>query len=320
MTDILIVSAGFILDMLFGDPSWLYHPIIAIGKLISFMENSLRRIFPKTNRGELLAGFFLAAFVPIISWGTAFFVLFIARKINIYLYYTVEIFMCFQIFAMKSLKTESMKVYEKIKANDLEGARTAVGRIVGRDTKNLDFKGITKAAVETVAENLCDGVTAPMLFIFLGGAPLGFFYKAVNTMDSMVGYKNDRYFYFGKFAARLDDIMNFIPARLSAFMIMASAFLLKMDWKNAWKVFKSDRFNHKSPNSAQTEAAAAGALRVELAGNAYYFGKLYEKPTIGKALKEIEPEDIISVNRLLYASGILFMMILSVIKMILIGL
>ncbi|WP_250228073.1 adenosylcobinamide-phosphate synthase CbiB [Anaeropeptidivorans aminofermentans] len=314
MNDILIISAGFLLDMLFGDPKWLYHPVIAIGKLISFMERGLRKLFPKDSKGELAAGFFLAVLVPLISWGTAFFILFIAKRINLYLYYGIEIFMCFQIFAMKSLKNESMNVYEKVQAKDFEGARTAVGRIVGRDTKNLDFKGITKAAVETVAENLCDGVTAPMFFIFIGGAPLGFFYKAVNTMDSMVGYKNEKYFYFGKVAARLDDVMNFIPSRLSAFMIIASAFMLNMDYKNAWKVFKKDRLNHKSPNSAQTESAAAGALRVELAGNAYYFGELYEKPTIGKALKEIEPEDIPSVNKLLYASSILFLLMLSILK------
>lgn len=314
MNDILIISAGFLLDMLFGDPPWLYHPVIAIGKLISFMERGLRKLFPKDSKGELMAGAFLAVFVPLISWGTAFFILFIAKSINRYLYYGIEIFMCFQIFAMKSLKKESMNVYEKVQAKDLEGARTAVGRIVGRDTKNLDFKGITKAAVETVAENLCDGVTAPMFFIFIGGAPLGFFYKAVNTMDSMVGYKNEKYFYFGKVAARLDDVMNFIPSRLSALMIIASAFILNMDYKNAWKVFKKDRLNHKSPNSAQTESAAAGALRVELAGNAYYFGVLYEKPTIGKALKEIEPEDIPSVNKLLYASSILFLLMLSILK------
>lgn len=198
-----------------------------------------------------------------------------------------------------------MKVYDRLKNGTIEEARYAVSMIVGRDTSELTEEGVTKAAVETVAENSSDGVIAPMLYMALGGAPLMFLYKGINTMDSMLGYKNDRYLYFGRCAAKLDDLANYIPARISGWLMVAAAFLTGMDGKNAAKIYKRDRRNHASPNSAQTEAAVAGALRVQLAGNAYYFGKLYEKPTIGDKLREVEPEDIRRANRLLYGASVL---------------
>ena len=198
-----------------------------------------------------------------------------------------------------------MKVYDRLKNGTIEEARYAVSMIVGRDTSELTEEGVTKAAVETVAENSSDGVIAPMLYMALGGAPLMFLYKGINTMDSMLGYKNDRYLYFGRCAAKLDDLANYIPARISGWLMVAAAFLTGMDGKNAAKIYKRDRRNHASPNSAQTEAAVAGALRVQLAGNAYYFGKLYEKPTIGDKLREVEPEDIRRANRLLYGASLL---------------
>jgi adenosylcobinamide-phosphate synthase len=196
-----------------------------------------------------------------------------------------------------------MKVYKALKNGDVEAARYAVSMIVGRDTERLDTEGITKAAVETVAENTSDGSVAPLIFMLAGGAIGGVFYKAINTMDSMIGYKNDRYIYFGTAAAKLDDIVNFIPARISAAAMLASAFFLRLDYKNGLKIFKRDRFNHKSPNSAQTEAVCAGVLEIRLAGDAYYFGQLVKKPTIGDGLRNIEPEDIRRACRLLYMSA-----------------
>ena len=218
-----------------------------------------------------------------------------------------------------------MKVYHAFEKQDTEGARYAVSMIVGRDTKPLSPQGIMKAAVETVAENTSDGVIAPLFFMAIGGAPLAFLggtlpmllYKAVNTMDSMVGYKNEKYYYFGFAAAKLDDLANFIPARLSAFMMIAAAFLTGLDGKNAWKIFWRDRFNHKSPNSAQTEAVCAGALRVQLAGNAYYFGKLYEKPTIGDDLRPVENRDIRRANRLMMGTAWLSLILALTVRLLL---
>ena len=198
-----------------------------------------------------------------------------------------------------------MKVYDRLKNGTLDEARYAVSMIVGRDTQSLTEEGVTKAAVETVAENSSDGIIAPMFYMAIGGAWLMFLYKGINTMDSMLGYKNDKYLYFGRCAAKLDDVANFIPARISGWLMVAATVFVKMDTKNAAKIYRRDRRNHASPNSAQTEAAMAGALDVQLAGNAYYFGKLYEKPTIGDAIRPVEVEDIRRSNRLLYATAIL---------------
>ena len=230
-------------------------------------------------------------------------ILYLAYHISFYLGLAVESFMCYQILATKSLKVESDRVYQEIQTGDIARARKAVSMIVGRDTQNLTIEGVTKAAVETVAENTSDGVIAPLFYMVIGGALLGFGYKAVNTMDSMVGYKNEKYINFGRYAAKLDDIVNYIPARISAWLMIAAAYLDRFDGKNAKKIFLRDRYNHASPNSAQTEAVMAGALNVQLAGNAYYFGKLYEKPTIGDANREIEYEDIKHANTLLYISA-----------------
>ena len=197
----------------------------------------------------------------------------------------IESFFCYQILAVKSLKVESDRVYRALKEEGLISGRKAVSMIVGRDTKELSEEGVTKAAVETVAENTSDGVIAPLFYMVIGGAVLGFAYKAVNTMDSMIGYKNDKYRYFGTAAARLDDAANFLPSRLAALLMIAASFLLGMDGPGAFRIYCRDRKNHKSPNAAQTESVMAGALGVELAGNAWYFGKLYEKPTIGGSEK-----------------------------------
>ncbi len=311
---ILAVVLGFGLDLLIGDPHWLYHPIRLVGALISSLEKLLRGVFPKNKNGELAAGVFLLVLTAGITTGCAWGLLYLAGRIHPYVRFALETVMCYQLLATKALKDETMKVYAALSQGDLKQARYAVSMVVGRDTEVLDETGVTKAAVETVAENASDGVIAPLLFLAVGGAPLGFFYKAVNTMDSMVGYKNDKYLYFGRAAAKFDDVLNYIPARLSgALMSTASAFC-GLDARNAWKIFLRDRRNHSSPNSAHTEAAAAGALHIQLAGNAYYFGKLYEKPTIGDPDRPVEYEDIRRVNRLLYATAVLALIVFMVVK------
>ena len=299
---ILALILGFLLDLAFGDPRWLYHPIRLIGNLIAWAEKPFRAVFPKSEKGELTAGVFFAVFVVAVSTAVPALVLFLAAKLSIWLAFALEVFWSFQILAAKSLKTESMRVYEALKEGELEKARKAVSMIVGRDTERLTEEGVAKAAVETGAENSSDGVVAPLIFLAVGGPVLGFFYKSVNTLDSMVGYKNDRYLYFGRFSAKLDDVLNFIPARISGLLLVTASPLAGLDVKGAWRIFKRDRKNHASPNSAQTEAAAAGALGVQLAGDAWYFGKLYKKPTIGDALRPVGYEDIRRVNRLMYAA------------------
>ena len=223
----------------------------------------------------------------------------------------VQMFWCAQALAAKGLVQESRNVYKELQKQDLPAARKAVARIVGRDTQNLTAEGVTKAAVETVAENASDGVIAPLLYMLLGGAPLALCYKAVNTMDSMVGYKNERYLYFGRAAAKLDDAANYLPARMAALLLAGAAALTGQDARGALRIWRRDRRSHASPNSAQTEAVMAGALGVQLAGPASYFGKLYEKPTIGDALRPVEPGDILRANRMLYAAGTLCMALLA---------
>lgn len=311
---ILAVVLGFVLDLLIGDPHWLYHPIRLVGALISALEKLLRGVFPKNKNGELAAGVFLLALTAGITTGCAWGLLYLAGRIHPWVRFALETVMCYQLLATKALKDETMKVYTALSQGDLKQARYAVSMVVGRDTEVLDETGVTKAAVETVAENASDGVIAPLLFLAIGGAPLGFFYKAVNTMDSMVGYKNDKYLYFGRAAARFDDVLNYIPARLSGALMSAAASFCGLDAGNAWKIFLRDRRNHSSPNSAHTEAAAAGALHIQLAGNAYYFGKLYEKPTIGDPDRPVEYEDIRRVNRLLYATAVLTLIVFMVVK------
>ena len=257
---------GFLLDLAFGDPRWLYHPIRLIGNLIAWAEKPFRAAFPKSEKGELAAGTFFAVFVVAVSTAVPAILLALASRLSLWLVFALEVFWSFQILAAKSLKSESMKVYAALKEGDLPKARKAVSMIVGRDTQKLTEEGVAKAAVETVAENSSDGVIAPLLFLALGGPALGFFYKAVNTLDSMVGYKNDTYLYFGRFSAKLDDVLNFIPSRISGLLLVLASPLAGLSMKGAWKIFQRDRRNHASPNSPQTAAAAAGALGVQLAG------------------------------------------------------
>lgn len=300
---LMALAIGFALDLVVGDPHWLPHPIRLVGRLISGLERILRRVFPATPKGERVAGVVLVVLVCTISTACAIALLVLCGMASPWLALAVESIMCYQMLATKALKDESMKVYDALAAGDLAAARSAVSMIVGRDVERLDAAGVTRAAVETVAENASDGVVAPLLFMAVGGAPLGVFYKAVNTMDSMVGYRNEKYRYFGTAAARFDDVLNFVPARLSGVLMVCAASIARLDAKGAWRIFLRDRRKHASPNSAHTEAACAGALDVALAGDAWYFGKLVEKPTIGDALRPVEAADIVRANRLLYATA-----------------
>lgn len=307
---------GFLLDLILGDPHWLWHPIRGIGNLISVTEKLLRRIFPKTKQGELLAGVLLVILVVGISAGIPTVLLVLVFRWNRYAGILLEAIMCYQLLATKSLKVESMKVHNALQAGDLEGGRQAVSMIVGRDTKSLSQEGIVKAAVETVAENTSDGSIAPIIYMAIGGPILGFCYKAVNTMDSMVGYKNDKYLYFGRAAAKLDDLVNYIPARISAYLMIVAAAIRGLPAKKAWSIYRRDRYNHASPNSAHTEAVTAGALEIQLAGDAYYFGKLYPKKTIGDNIRPVEIADIKKANELLYITAILGLLLCAGLKLL----
>ena len=306
---VMTLGIGFCLDMVFGDPHWLPHPIRLIGALISSLEKLMRKCFPATRGGELFGGTVLVVFVLALSTAVPFFFLQLAGLLHPYVRLAVESIMCYQLLAAKSLRVESMKVYARLAEGDLDGARKAVSMIVGRDTAKLSEEGVAKAAVETVAENTSDGVIAPMFYMALGGPVLGFFYKAVNTMDSMIAYKNDRYLYFGRTAARLDDFCNFIPARLSAVLMILTSGFLRLDIRGAIKIYRRDRYNHKSPNSAQTESVCAGALGVELSGDAWYFGVLHKKETIGDGKRPVVPGDIRLANRLMYGTAALGLLV-----------
>ena len=313
------VLGGFLLDALFGDPAWLPHPVVLMGRCISALEKHLRTALPKTPRGELAgrgrrwprccrwarwplpglpAG---AAASSIRRWG-----------------WRCKLLWCGQALAAKGLAQESRNVYKELAKGDLPAARRAVARIVGRDTQNLTAAGVTRAAVETVAENASDGVIAPLLYMLLGGAPLALTYKAINTMDSMLGYKNEKYLYFGRCAAKLDDAANWLPSRLAALLWVAAAALTGNSACGAWRIWRRDRRRHASPNSAQTESACAGALGVQLAGPAYYFGEYYDKPTIGDPLRQIEPRDILRANRMMYAESLLALVLGLAVRLMLV--
>lgn len=307
--DILL---GFILDTIIGDPYKLPHPIRWIGSFISILEKLCRKI-AKSNTMLMILGAILVFIVVFVSGGITLLVLKLA-SFNKYVYLIVSSVICYYMLAGKSLKTESMKVYKAFENNDTEGARKAVSMIVGRDTQSLTKEGIIKAAVETVAENSSDGVVAPLIYMLIFGPVGGVVYKAVNTMDSMIGYVEEKYFYIGKFAAKLDDVLNYIPARISGILVIISAFILRYDYKNAFRIFKRDRRKHASPNSAQTESAMAGALGVQLAGDATYFGVVHKKPYIGDKKREIENEDIKRANDIMYTMTIICLVVGLVIR------
>ena len=309
MLTLCAVAAGFLLDLLLGDPYWMPHPVRWMGAAIVRLERLLRRLFPDTPRGRRAAGVVLAILLPLLAFGLSLGILLLCGLVSPWLRFAVETFWCYQVVATKALRVESTKVRRELERGDLPAARRAVSMIVGRDTDCLTEEGVAKAAVETVAENSSDGVIAPLFYLAIGGAPLGLCYKAVNTLDSMVGYKNDKYLDFGCASAKLDDVWNFVPARLAALVTVLASFLCGLDGKNGWRIFRRDRKKSASPNSAQTESVYAGALGLQLLGDAVYFGKTVRKAPIGESLRAIAPRDIARANRLLYVSAACFLVL-----------
>ncbi len=311
MNPALVPVAAFLLDIALADPKWLPHPVVAMGHAISTLEPTLRRNFPPTPRGEFLAGMLLTTLVCFISFAATILIIGITALISPVLYWLVTVILCFHTLAAKGLYDAARKVYTALAANDINKARQQVKQIVGRDTERLDQPGIIRATVETVAENASDGVVAPLFYFALGGVPLAILYKAINTLDSMVGYKNDKYIYFGRAAARLDDVANFIPARLTAALLLCSAWLWRYNWRNGIVIYKRDRLNHTSPNAGHPEAAMAGALGIRLGGGSYYFGMLVHKPYIGDNGKNPDDEDIRKANILMYTTAALMTLLSS---------
>ncbi len=305
---------GFGIDCILGDPHSLPHPIRAIGALIAKLEGFIRSHFHNLKTG----GIFLAVTVLLVSSGLPLVILLICYRLHPAAGILAESLMCYYLMAPRCLKTESMKVCRALEAKDMDAAKTAVSMIVGRDTHSLSEPEIIRAAVETVAENTSDGVTAPILYMIFG-APRGFFYKAANTMDSMIGYRNERYAELGYFAAKLDDVLNFIPSRISAIVMIATTALLRMDARRAFRIWRRDRRRHASPNSAQTEAVCAGALGIRLGGNAYYFGTLHQKDWIGDPIRPPETDDIRRANRLMYGTSVIVLLISAAVRSILFG-
>ena len=314
MNHLTALLLGFCIDLLLGDPRWLYHPVQAIGWLIVKLEPPLRRAFPDSDRGQVRAGVALVILVVGITGLVSGGVLWGLHLLHPMAGFAGEVILCWLILAAKSLRTESMKVVKALENGTLDDGRRAVSMIVGRDTEHLSEAEVLKAAVETVAENASDGILAPLLFAAVLGPVGGICYKAVNTMDSMVGYKNDQYLYFGRAAAKLDDVLNFLPARISGFL-MAAAACLGFDGKNAFRIFFRDRKNHASPNSAHTEAACAGALGLQLGGTHDYFGKPVVKPTIGDDLRAVTRGDVAAANRLALTTALLALLIFDVLPL-----
>ena len=296
------IILGFLLDLIVGDPQNPIHPIRIIGSLCKTVEKFFRSILKRYLKVAGLLTWILVVFIVFIF---NYLLLKVTYRINPSVTMILGSVMIYFCISTKALKIEGLKVVKYVIKDDIEGARKQLSYIVGRDTKNLDKESILKAVVETVAENMSDGVMAPLFYAGIGGAPLAFLYKAVNTMDSMFGYKNDKYIEFGYFPAKLDDVFNYIPARLSGYFIVIVSFILGLDYKNSFKIYKRDKNNHSSPNSAHPEAAVAGALNVQLGGPNYYFGKLVEKQTIGDDREKIDINKVNNTNNILYCSAVL---------------
>ncbi|MFZ5352721.1 MAG: adenosylcobinamide-phosphate synthase CbiB [Bacillota bacterium] len=298
------IFAAFILDAVAGDPQWLPHPVRIMGKYIMYFENIVRKTV-KSRISLRLWGIMLTATTVVFSFVIPYLLLSLLKHVNFWLYWITNIILLYTCLAARCLADEGIKIYKVLSCGSIEEARNKLSYIVGRDTEKLDEASIAKAAVETVAENTSDGVIAPLFYMLIGGAPLAFAYKAINTLDSMVGYKNDKYKYFGWASARLDDIANFIPARLSALIMVIAAFFLRYDWRNSWRIILRDRKSHASPNSGYPEAAVAGALGIQLGGTNMYFGKPVAKPTIGDNTRSISRDDIVSSVKIMYTASII---------------
>lgn len=311
--ELACIFAAFILDCLIGDPQWLPHPVRLIGFYIACFEKTIRRIV-KTNAALRAAGMMLTLTTVAGAYGLTWVVLRWAAEIHIWVYYAVYTLLAYTCLAARCLAHEGKRIYTALLGGDITQARKLLSYIVGRDTGELDESGITRGAVETVAENTSDGVVAPLLYLFIGGVPLAMAYKAVNTLDSMVGYKNERFLYFGWASAKLDDLANYVPARLTGILMVAAAWLLRLDAKQSLKILRRDSRNHSSPNSGFPEAAAAGALGVQLGGMNNYFGKPVVKPTIGNSSRPLDKQDIVNMNRLMYTAVIITIVAFSLLK------
>ena len=308
------LTVGFILDLLIGDPDNPVHPVRIIGKMCSSLESKFRKILKNKLK---TAGFIVWIITVAITLFTTYMLVYMSNKVNIYIKIMIEGILIYFCISSKGLIVEGLKVINYLIKDDMEKARHQLSYIVGRDTKSLDKEGIIRAVIETIAENMSDGVIAPLFYAGIFGAPLAMVYKAVNTMDSMFGYKNDKYMEFGYFPAKLDDVFNYIPARLTGILIVISSFVLRYNYKNSYKIYKRDRYNHTSPNSAHPEAAMAGALDIQLGGANYYFGKLVVKPTIGDKTKDIEVEDVNRTAKVLYLSSFIGFLLSLVINFVL---
>jgi adenosylcobinamide-phosphate synthase len=297
-----IVLAAVLLDLLLGDPRWLPHPVVLIGRLITALEKGLRRIVQNERAGGVL----LLVLTVGITCGVVLAVIEGAYAVSPYTGFAAAVFLSYTCLAARSLHLESRLVADALARGELAEARKYLSFIVGRDTEGLDEPEIWRATVETVAENTSDGVIAPLFYLILGGPPLALAYKAVNTLDSMVGYRNERYLRFGWASARCDDLLNFIPARLTGLLMVAVAPLIGLSARAAWRVMRRDGRNHSSPNSGIPEAAAAGALGVRLGGTNVYSGVSVAKPTIGEPMQPLSLTAYQGAVRLMYgAEGLL---------------
>lgn len=301
---------GYILDLIFGDPYAMPHPVVYIGKAISNLEKIFRKIF-KSEKMLKIAGFLFTFIIVVGTYAFYFYLIKLSRNISVTFAFLLEVFVIYQIFATRCLANEGSKLYKTLEANDIEESRKWISYLVSRDTDAMTKEDIIKATIETISENIIDGIISPLFFIIIGGAPLGMAYKAANTLDSMVGYKNDKYLNFGYASAKFDDLLNYIPARLSAVFVVLSALILDLDYKNSLKILIRDRFNHSSPNSAYSEAATAGALNIQLGGKASYFGRTEMKATMGDYIESPAPKHIKDTINIMFVSSILGMLLLS---------
>ena len=316
MSDIISLAIGFILDLIFGDPYYFFHPVRIIGFFIEKGEKIIRKIMPKTNKAEFIGGMILTILICTSSFFVSYCLLAVIKNTNEILYIMLNSIFLYQILAINGLKKESSKILNALKNNDLYSARKELSLLVSRQTENLSKKEIIIATIETISENITDAIVSPLIFIAIGGAPLGFLYKAVNTLDSMIGYMNEKYMFFGKFSAKLDDVMNFIPARTASYIMIAASFLLKYNYKNAVKIYKRDKRKHESPNSAHTESTCAGALNIRLGGKSIYFGKIKEKPYIGDDIAEPNKRDIIKAQKLSILTAILLLLVILIVRIL----
>lgn len=309
-----VLFLAFVLDLIVGDPYWMYHPVRAIGAWINLEEKLIRRFFKEESQLKA-AGVALTLdtvlVTVLVTWG----IIRLTYWIHPWLGFAWKVYVAYAALSLKSLRYEGLQVLKALKTG-LEAGRSRLRYIVGRDTQELSSQEVVKATVETVAENTTDGVIAPMFFLLLFGPIGAMAFKAVSTLDSMVGYKNEKYLNLGCFSAKSDDVLNFIPARLTGVLMVASAFVLGLDHKNSWKILKRDHGNHKSPNSAWSESAAAGALGIQLGGTHDYGGVSVEKPTIGEATRDAEEEDILNTIRMMFVSAGLFLIFVAFLYMI----